>query len=163
MDVLDGTTSNKYWIDVQLRWGDFDTHDIERYTRAKFLDYVSLLHFISKTILNLTVGVRFHEYLPVPSIHEDQLIPNLYRYLRPWEWEAEFLDSVCVWSEYLMKRKELEVNAQNRRLTLMSPLLYLYPHIDLYTNISHQCPNLLPIVELEIGRASCRERVCSTV
>ncbi|KAJ3713912.1 NUC071 domain-containing protein [Lentinula raphanica] len=38
-DVLDGTTSNKYWIDVQLRWGDFDTHDIERYTRAKFLDY----------------------------------------------------------------------------------------------------------------------------
>ena len=43
-DVLDGTTSNKYWIDVQLRWGDFDTHDIERYTRAKFLDYVSFSH-----------------------------------------------------------------------------------------------------------------------
>jgi hypothetical protein len=41
-DVLDGTTSNKYWIDVQLRWGDFDTHDIERYTRAKFLNYVCL-------------------------------------------------------------------------------------------------------------------------
>ena len=39
-DVMDGTTSNKYWIDVQLRWGDFDSHDIERYTRAKFLDYV---------------------------------------------------------------------------------------------------------------------------
>ena len=38
---MDGTTSNKYWIDVQLRWGDFDSHDIERYTRAKFLDYVS--------------------------------------------------------------------------------------------------------------------------
>ena len=78
---------------------------------------------------------------------------KLYRYLagdlRNVVWEAEFLDSVCVWSEYLMKRKELEVNAQNRRLTLMSPLLYLYPHIDLYTNISHQCPNLLPIVELE--------------
>lgn len=43
-DVLDGTTSNKFWIDVQLRWGDFDTHDIERYTRAKFLDYVSIRH-----------------------------------------------------------------------------------------------------------------------
>src|SRR6266568_2482956 len=40
-DQLDGTTSNKFWIDVQLRWGDFDSHDIERYTRAKFLDYVS--------------------------------------------------------------------------------------------------------------------------
>jgi pre-mRNA-processing factor 8 len=28
-DVLDGTTSNKWWCDVQLRWGDFDSHDIE--------------------------------------------------------------------------------------------------------------------------------------
>lgn len=52
-DVLDGTTSNKYWIDVQLRWGDFDTHDIERYTRAKFLDYVSLSSIIYRTKLNV--------------------------------------------------------------------------------------------------------------
>eukprot|EP01012_Entosiphon_sulcatum_P022057 TRINITY_DN2696_c0_g1_i1.p1 TRINITY_DN2696_c0_g1~~TRINITY_DN2696_c0_g1_i1.p1 ORF type:complete len:2331 (+),score=635.10 TRINITY_DN2696_c0_g1_i1:51-7043(+) len=37
----DGTTSTKYWIDVQLRWGDYDSHDIERYTRAKFLDYTT--------------------------------------------------------------------------------------------------------------------------
>lgn len=35
-DVLDGTTSQKYWLDVQCRWGDFDSHDIERYTRSKF-------------------------------------------------------------------------------------------------------------------------------
>jgi pre-mRNA-processing factor 8 len=48
------------------------------------------------------------------SHEEDQLIPNLYRYLQPWE--AEFLDSARVWSEYAMKRKE--ANAQNRRLTL---------------------------------------------
>jgi len=40
---MDGTTSNKFWIDVQLRWGDFDSHDVERYTRAKFLDYVCLV------------------------------------------------------------------------------------------------------------------------
>jgi len=40
-DVLDGTTSNKWWVDVQLRWGDFDSHDIERYARSKFLDYTS--------------------------------------------------------------------------------------------------------------------------
>jgi len=45
---------------------------------------------------------------------EDQLIPSLYRYLQPRE--AEILDSVCVWSEYFMKRKE--ANAQNRRLPL---------------------------------------------
>ena len=31
--------SNKFWIDIQLRWGNFDSHDIERYSRAKFLDY----------------------------------------------------------------------------------------------------------------------------
>jgi len=48
------------------------------------------------------------------SHEEDQLIPNLYRYLQPWE--AEFLDSARVWSEYSLKRKE--ANAQNRRLTL---------------------------------------------
>jgi pre-mRNA-processing factor 8 len=40
-DAYDGTTSTKYWIDVQLRWGDYDSHDIERYGRAKFLDYTT--------------------------------------------------------------------------------------------------------------------------
>ena len=44
---------------------------------------------------------------------EEQLIPNLYHYLQ--RWEAEFLDSVRVWSEYSRTRKE--VSAQNRRLT----------------------------------------------
>lgn len=44
----------------------------------------------------------------------DSLIPNLYRYVQPWE--AEFLDSARVWSEYAMKRKE--ATASNRRLTL---------------------------------------------
>ena len=40
-DVMDGTTTQKYWIDVQLRWGDYDSHDVERYCRAKFLDYTT--------------------------------------------------------------------------------------------------------------------------
>lgn len=48
------------------------------------------------------------------SHEEDQLIPTLYRYIQPWE--AEFLDSARVWSEYSLKRKE--ALAQNRRLTL---------------------------------------------
>lgn len=38
----------------------------------------------------------------------------MFRYIQPWE--AEFLDSARVWSEYALKRKE--ANAQNRRLTL---------------------------------------------
>lgn len=44
----------------------------------------------------------------------DQLIPNLFRYLQPWE--SEFVDSQRVWAEYALKRQE--ANAQNRRLTL---------------------------------------------
>jgi len=40
-DEYDGRTTNTYWIDVQVRWGDFDTHDIERYARMKFLDYTN--------------------------------------------------------------------------------------------------------------------------
>merc|ERR1719261_727585 len=40
-DVFDQKSSNKFWLDVQLRWGDFDSHDIERYARAKFLDYTT--------------------------------------------------------------------------------------------------------------------------
>ena len=74
-DAFDGTTSQKYWLDVQLRWGDYDvtthcshshcltappqlachvshltlrvvvvylqSHDIERYVRAKYLDYTT--------------------------------------------------------------------------------------------------------------------------
>ena len=48
------------------------------------------------------------------SHDEDTLIPNLYRYILPWE--AEFNDSQRVWSEYALKRSE--ALAQNRRLTL---------------------------------------------
>ena len=40
-DSMDSTTSEKYWLDVQLRWGDFDSHDVERYARAKYLDYTT--------------------------------------------------------------------------------------------------------------------------
>jgi len=44
------------------------------------------------------------------SHDEDQLIPNLYRYIQPWE--SEFIDSQRVWAEYALKRQE--ANAQNR-------------------------------------------------
>jgi len=40
-DQFDQKPTNKYWVDIQLRWGDFDSHDIERYVRAKFLDYTN--------------------------------------------------------------------------------------------------------------------------
>jgi pre-mRNA-processing factor 8 len=63
---------------------------------------------------HLTVVSEVTHFRAGMTHEEDQLIPNLYRYLQPWE--AEFLDSARVWSEYSMKRKE--ANAQNRRLTL---------------------------------------------
>ncbi|KAJ7059822.1 U5-snRNA binding site 2 of PrP8-domain-containing protein [Mycena amicta] len=66
------------------------------------------LHWLKQTDVAVT------DFRAGMSHEEDQLIPNLYRYLQPWE--AEFLDSARVWSEYSMKRKE--VNARNRRLTL---------------------------------------------
>eukprot|EP00172_Hildenbrandia_rubra_P002525 Plantae.Rhodophyta-Hildenbrandia_rubra.ctg3414.p1 GENE.Plantae.Rhodophyta-Hildenbrandia_rubra.ctg3414~~Plantae.Rhodophyta-Hildenbrandia_rubra.ctg3414.p1 ORF type:complete len:867 (-),score=121.29 Plantae.Rhodophyta-Hildenbrandia_rubra.ctg3414:3792-6392(-) len=40
-DVYVDETTTKYWLDIQLRWGDYDSHDIERYARSKFLDYTT--------------------------------------------------------------------------------------------------------------------------
>lgn len=48
------------------------------------------------------------------SHDEETLIPNIFRYIIPWE--AEFVDSQRVWTEYSQKR--LEAQQQNRRLTL---------------------------------------------
>lgn len=48
------------------------------------------------------------------SHDEETLIPNIFRYIIPWE--AEFIDSQRVWTEYSQKRQE--ANQQNRRLTL---------------------------------------------
>ena len=45
---------------------------------------------------------------------EETLIPNIFRYIIPWE--AEFIDSQRVWTEYAQKR--MEANQNNRRLTL---------------------------------------------
>ena len=61
-DVMDATSSEKYWIDVQLRWGDYDSHDVERYSRAKFLDYSSDSHsfYPSATGVLLTVDLAYN-------------------------------------------------------------------------------------------------------
>ncbi|EDO19221.1 hypothetical protein Kpol_1050p81 [Vanderwaltozyma polyspora DSM 70294] len=40
-DKYDRAVTNKMWFDVQLRYGDYDSHDISRYVRAKFLDYTT--------------------------------------------------------------------------------------------------------------------------
>lgn len=40
-DGYGNTSGNKYWVDVQLRWGDYDSHDIERLARSKFMGYTT--------------------------------------------------------------------------------------------------------------------------
>lgn len=40
-DSFKAAFTDKMWVDVQLRYGDYDSHDISRYVRAKFLDYTT--------------------------------------------------------------------------------------------------------------------------
>ncbi|KAJ5629012.1 hypothetical protein N7490_011240 [Penicillium lividum] len=56
-DVYEPTTTNKFWLDVQLRYGDYDSHDIERYTRAKYLDYTGDSMSIYPSATGLMVGI----------------------------------------------------------------------------------------------------------
>jgi pre-mRNA-processing factor 8 len=63
-DSYDNISSTKYWIDVQLRWGDYDSHDIERYVRAKFLDYttdnMSLYPSPTGVLIGLDLAYNLH-------------------------------------------------------------------------------------------------------
>ncbi|KAJ5294418.1 hypothetical protein PENANT_c006G00030 [Penicillium antarcticum] len=56
-DVYEPNTTNKFWLDVQLRYGDYDSHDIERYVRAKYLDYTSDSMSIYPSSTGLMIGV----------------------------------------------------------------------------------------------------------
>lgn len=56
-DNMGQTSTNKFWIDVQLRYGDYDSHDIERYTRAKFMDYTSDSTSIYPSATGLMIGI----------------------------------------------------------------------------------------------------------
>lgn len=56
-DVIEPSTTNKFWLDVQLRYGDYDSHDIERYTRAKYLDYTTDSSSIYPSATGLMVGI----------------------------------------------------------------------------------------------------------
>ncbi|KAL0473947.1 pre-mRNA processing splicing factor 8 [Neurospora intermedia] len=63
-DIIESTTTNKFWIDVQLRYGDYDSHDIERYVRAKYLDYTtdSMSLYPSPTGLMIGIDLAYNLY-----------------------------------------------------------------------------------------------------
>lgn len=56
--------TDKYWIDVQLRYGDYDSHDISRYARAKYLDYTTDTSSVypSQTGLLIAVDLAYNMY-----------------------------------------------------------------------------------------------------
>lgn len=56
-DITEPTTTNKFWVDVQLRYGDYDSHDIERYVRAKYLDYTTDSMSIYPSATGLMIGI----------------------------------------------------------------------------------------------------------
>lgn len=63
-DITEPQTTNKFWIDVQLRYGDYDSHDIERYVRAKYLDYTtdSMSIYPSSTGLMIGIDLAYNLY-----------------------------------------------------------------------------------------------------
>lgn len=83
-------------------------------------------------IINLIVSylIRWSKQTDVGITHfrsgmsheEDQLIPNLYRYIQPWE--SEFIDSQRVWAEYALKRQE--AIAQNRYLSQKGLVFHVF-------------------------------------
>ena len=64
---MDNTTTQKYWIDIQLRWGDYDSHDVERYARAKFLDYttdnMSIYPSPTGVLVAIDLAYNLHRYI----------------------------------------------------------------------------------------------------
>lgn len=56
-DQIEATTTNKFWLDIQLRYGDYDSHDIERYVRAKYLDYTTDSMSIYPSATGLMIGI----------------------------------------------------------------------------------------------------------
>ncbi|EFW99989.1 pre-mRNA splicing factor [Grosmannia clavigera kw1407] len=71
-DTIESTTTDKFWIDVQLRYGDYDSHDIERYVRAKYLDYTTDTMSLYPSPTGLMIGIdlaynlysAFGQYFP---------------------------------------------------------------------------------------------------
>ncbi len=73
---MDSTTTQKYWIDIQLRWGDYDSHDIERYARAKFLDYttdnMSIYPSPTGVLIAIDLAYNLHRLVLLQAWRHDQ-------------------------------------------------------------------------------------------
>eukprot|EP00767_Chilomastix_cuspidata_P003217 gnl/Chilomastix_cuspidata/3332.p1 GENE.gnl/Chilomastix_cuspidata/3332~~gnl/Chilomastix_cuspidata/3332.p1 ORF type:complete len:3611 (-),score=172.86 gnl/Chilomastix_cuspidata/3332:1097-11722(-) len=63
-DAYPGETTSNYWLDVQLRWGDYDSHDIERYTRSLFLEYTNtnISQYTGPTGLMVGIDLAYNNF-----------------------------------------------------------------------------------------------------
>lgn len=63
-DIFTAIKSDKFWVDVQIRYGDYDSHDISRYARAKFLDYTTdhTSIYPSSTGLMIVIDLAYNMY-----------------------------------------------------------------------------------------------------
>lgn len=90
---MDSTTTQKYWIDIQLRWGDYDSHDIERYARAKFLDYTTDNMSIYPSPTGVLIAIDLAYNLHRCPLFESLLLKLGFKiHIHP---VASFKDSVC--------------------------------------------------------------------
>ena len=84
-DTLEQTVTDKFWLDVQLRYGDYDSHDIERYIRAKYLDYTTDSMSLYPSPTGLMVGIdlaynlysAFGQYFPGLKILMQQAMAKI--------------------------------------------------------------------------------------
>ena len=53
----DGGSTSTFWIDVQLRWGDYDSHDIDRYTKGKWLEYTASTSSLYPSPYGIMIGI----------------------------------------------------------------------------------------------------------
>lgn len=85
---MDSTTTQKYWIDIQLRWGDYDSHDIERYARAKFLDYttdnMSIYPSPTGVLIAIDLAYNLHRLALLRAWIRDQLSLSLKSLFKVW-------------------------------------------------------------------------------
>src|SRR3546814_2893645 len=87
--------------------------------------------------------------------------------MRISDWSSDVCSSDLVWEEHIkILKDQLFIFAkQNRRLErLRNKVDYIVTDSPGILALAYQIPNYYPTFEpLEIGRASCRERVCQYV
>ncbi|CCW68908.1 unnamed protein product [Phytomonas sp. Hart1] len=61
-DEYKGLTTGKFWIDIQLRWGNYDSHNIAEYARKKFYEYGTskMYPFPSGVIIAIDIAYNCH-------------------------------------------------------------------------------------------------------